>query len=163
MEFRTTATRLHAMSAKGALLVGGVSLFLGVMTGCSSSDEASAAPAAPAAHVACVAVPAELIQGLNEGVSGVDSANKIVRAGAVKAPERADVYFVSGEIAGPGIGHNQVIATWAVGHSLRGDHGAILSVNGEATQFSDWADGASSDAAFSPDEAGVSDSAGCLE
>ena len=82
-------------------------------------------------------------------------------AQAVKSEVFKQVHFVSAEIDGPGIDGSGQIGTWAKRGSL-GDGGGVISVDGFALEYSDWADGSRSGAELSITDDGAQESRDCV-
>ncbi|TFD58026.1 hypothetical protein E3T43_07195 [Cryobacterium sp. Hh7] len=125
----------------------------------SETATPEAAPeATPEAEVAeCIAVAQSTVNAINVGVAGIEPANNITSAVAVRAGERENVWFVAATINGEGM--TDVVGLWATNDDITVDpySGSMFSVNGEASAFSDWG---TSD--FSSSEAGADEALDCV-
>lgn len=105
-------------------------------------------------------MPAALLATLADGAES--DVGKITLTGgkAVKAPERANVYFIAAKIQASGLSGKDV-GVWAT-NSLEASGGLLLAVDGLAQQFTVWPDGNKSKADVSSTEAGVKDAKACV-
>ena len=106
----------------------------------------------------CEDVPHGLVEGIEKGLTV--QGTTLTNAWAVKSEVFKRLYFVSAEIDGPGIDGSGQIGTWAKRGSL-GDGGGVMSVDGYALEYSDWADGTRSDAELSITDDGAQESRDC--
>jgi hypothetical protein len=150
-------------------------VLLAALTGCAAeTEEPTVAPEPPATEPVtpeeveppadCIAVSQSTIDAINTGVAAISSGNSIIEAYAVKAGERENVYFIAADITGEGISPGDAQALWATNGDVTADahSGVIFSINSFATTFSDWADGAQSDAALSSSEEGAQEALDCI-
>lgn len=152
-----------------------------VLAGCTSATTAVETPAvasapaeetsepvqpttSPEPDVDCITVAQSTIDALNTSLAAIQSGNGITAAYAVKASERENVYFVAADITGGGMEPGDATALWATNDDVTVDphSGLVFSVNGGALAFSDWADGTTTDAAFSANEDGAQDALDCI-
>lgn len=84
----------------------------------------------------CLAVPDVIVTRLNDGLNM--SGGSIKNLSAVKSTDFSSVYFISGELDGPGLEREGDIATFMT-NKLDYD-GATFSADAIATEFSDWPD-----------------------
>lgn len=119
------------------------------------------APAQPTAD-ACLPVPPAKIANIAQGltVSGGGTLDAAT-ARAVRSTDYAEVYFIAAEIEGSGMEGAGHIGVWA-SNSLEPATGMILAVSGFATEFSDWPDGATTDAQLSSGAAGAQQAKACV-
>jgi hypothetical protein len=137
--------------------------------GCGGDDGESVAPAGETttedatASDRCRNVPPGLVQGIETGLTLTGGGGTLSNAKAVKSNDFKRVYFISADIDGPGLEGPDDIGTWAKSGPLRVGGGLILSVDGVAKEFSDWGDGAKTDAQLSMEEDGAEESKECVE
>lgn len=128
----------------------------------TGSPTPSTDPAPPVSE--CVEVSQFTLDGIAQGVSGVQESNSLSRGAAAVASDREKVWFIAAEITGPGIEAGQAIGLWASNSDPSDElqDGLTFSVNAFALEFSDWADGTSIEAELSPTEPGAADAIACL-
>ena len=90
----------------------------------------------------CEDVPQDLVDGIATGLNG-PGGNTLSNAQAVKSKDFEEVYFISADIDGPGIGTGAKSGPLAVGEGL------ILAVDNYPKEFSHWGDGGKTDAELS--------------
>jgi len=106
----------------------------------------------------CVTVPSALVAAIEEGLT-VSGGGTLRNARAVKSNDFEKVYMVAADIQGAGMEGNEQVGVWAT-NSLKGD-GLIFSVDGQAKEFSDWGDGATTDANITQAADGVDEAREC--
>jgi hypothetical protein len=106
-----------------------------------------------AAASRCLSVPMPLIRAIQ---TGLDPGLRLRAGRAVKSRDFRSVYFVSGDIQGPGLRGTRDIATWATNKLRVG--GLIYSAEAVAREFSDWGRGPG----FSFDDDGLRESQSCV-
>jgi hypothetical protein len=113
--------------------------------GPSETPKPTATPA-PTVVSRCVEVPAALIEAIASGLETGGEAS-LRNVFAVRSNDYSEVYFVAGDIQGPGLDGDDEIGIWAT-NSLEG-RGLILAADGFAQQFSVWPDADKTDAEIS--------------
>jgi len=107
----------------------------------------------------CQSVPAQLTQAIEQGLT-ITGGGLLGEASAVKSNDFESVYFVAAMLRGEGMG-DDAIGLWAT-NDLDGN-GMIYAVDAIANEFSDWADGRATDAAFSVSDDGAQEAIDCLQ
>lgn len=163
------AVNTGAQQRKGCLggclaLLFGVAVLVFVSRSATSHEQVANAPVAATAIVvatpslSCEDAPSALITAISTGLKG---GTHLISLQAVQSPEHSMAWYVSGYLNGPGLPAQSAIATWAT-NRLDGS-GAVYAVGGYATQFSDWADGGRTAAAFSRSDAAAQRSISCVQ
>lgn len=119
------------------------------------------AKVAPPADL-CLSIAPDKIANIAQGltVSGGGSLDAVT-ARAVRSTDYDQVFFIAAEIDGTGMESAGEIGVWA-SNSLEPGQGLIFAVDGLATEFSDWGDGASTDAQMTIVSAGAQESKDCV-
>jgi hypothetical protein len=120
------------------------------------------APDATATQTRCE-TPTEALVGIIASRLIVFGGGSLRNAQAVKSKDFDQVYFVAADIQGPGLEGSADIAVWAA-NRLDGTSGLILlTVNNVAKEFSDWPDGARSDAKVAMTDDGAEEARICTQ
>jgi hypothetical protein len=106
----------------------------------------------------CVPAGSTVIDGISEGLT-VTGGGFLRNGWAVRSDDFRRIYFVGGEIDGPGIEGDGNVGLWAV-NSLD-EPALVFSINSTAREFSDWGDGGATDAQFSDDDDGAAEALAC--
>jgi len=156
-EYRQPMLRWIAITAIVLVSVAGCS------RGSAESRDDAQPPAAeepvPGLGLECLPVADSLVSRITDGlIEGVT----ISSAGAVRSPERSEVWFVAAQLAGEGFEQSDV----AVFATSRGNddsqEGVIIGVGGFAAEFSNWPKGDETSFALSITEEGVDEAISCL-
>lgn len=108
----------------------------------------------------CVPASQQQIETIRTGIKDIEPNNDIQTAWAVKSNDFKNIWFVAAEIFGAGIQPKQAIGVWAISGDPAAP-GMTLSVNGFATQFSPYPDGATTDAQTSMNDDGAQQALAC--
>jgi len=106
----------------------------------------------------CQPAPAVLVNAISSSLT-ITGGGSMRSANAVKSADFEKVWFVSADLEGSGLEGGGDIATWAT-NDLTGS-GSIFAVDAVANEFSQWADGRTTDARFSLSDDGVQASRDC--
>jgi hypothetical protein len=106
----------------------------------------------------CLNVPANIVANINEGFN--TEGLSIQKAKAVKSKDFGSVYFISGDIQGPGLEGNDEIATFAT--NKLDSPGIYLSVDNIAKEFSVFPDASTTDAKATMKDDGALLSRDCI-
>ena len=127
-----------------------------VLVACGSPSALPTSPAVrPPGATRCENADTVLVSAIN---TGLDPGVEIRDANAlqVRSDDFEQAYFVSSDLAGPGLEGPDDIATWVLDGT-----GSIYSVSALAEQFSDFGPGSLTDAEFSMSDDGAQESATC--
>jgi hypothetical protein len=125
-----------------------------IVAGCSNSGGGGGTTSSNRCRVA----PAALVSAISSGLT-ITGGGSLRNAKAVKSTAFEKVWFVSANLEGSGLEGADDIATWAT-NDLAGA-GSIFAVDAVANEFSEWADGRTTDARFSLSGDGVQASRDC--
>jgi hypothetical protein len=100
----------------------------------------------------CSPAPSTLLAAISQGLTV--SGGGLGAGYVVKSNDFSKVWMVAAEINGPGMEGAGDIGVWATNDPSGG--GMIFAVDGMAKEFSDWADGSTTDAKLSLSDDGVS-------
>lgn len=115
---------------------------------------------ASAADVDCLDVPAHTVEKIESGLT-VQGGGSLRDARAVRSGAHRSAYFVSADLEGPGLEGPGHLATWIV-TELEERAGMVLSVSGQAKEFSDWGDASTTDARATMSDHGARESRACV-
>jgi hypothetical protein len=109
----------------------------------------------------CTNVPQALVNTIGSRLTLHET---LTNAQAVKSADRKRVWFISGEIDGPGLDRKGDIGTWAKVGPLAVDGGLILSIDSVfAQQLSAWPRGDATYAYVTMDDDGAQESHDCVK
>lgn len=130
-----------------------------------TTDPMTTAPAEkPETSEDCKRVPADVVAGIQEGITtrGV----KLRNAWAVHSDDLENAWYISGDLQGPGLEGADDIATWAKSGDLVVGGGLLIASNDVAKDFSDWGaeaqPGSPAAEAASMDNHGAEESQDCV-
>jgi hypothetical protein len=106
----------------------------------------------------CQSVQPELLAAIAQGLT-VSGGGSLPQGAAYRSPDHEQVWYIAARIAGEGI--DNVIGVWAT--NRLDASGMILSVDAIANEFSDWADGRTTDAQLNTTDPGAVRARQCLE
>jgi len=110
----------------------------------------------------CESVSADFLDGIETGLT-VQGGGSLGAASAVKSGDFESVWFVAAEINGSGMEGSGEVGVWATNSDPSGPvSGTIYAVNGFATEFSDWGEGATTDAGITMADDGAQEAESCV-
>jgi hypothetical protein len=132
----------------------------------SAAAEAPSTPSAAASETVvveeksadCLTVDASMADAIVSGAQD-GTGMKAVEAAAVKSPDFENVYFIAVKFSATGV--DDQVGVWA-SNSLTPGGGLILSASSMAKQFTDWPDGATTDAQISAADPSIAAAEACL-
>lgn len=133
---------------------------------CESSGDLTPMPTATATQAPtptpsrCEPASTAQADWIRVGVQGVQQSNDIGLAFAVRSADYVRVWFVAAMITGPGMEEGVGPGVWAMGGEEEDPNG-VFSANAFALEFSDWGDGARTDAEFSMERDGAREAEAC--
>jgi hypothetical protein len=106
----------------------------------------------------CEAVSPALIDDIESGLTVVGG--WLSEGVSIRSTDFERVWFVAGDIAGPGIEEGSEVGVWATYSDPEGPaEGSIYSVNSKAMEFSDWGPGPG----LSMSDGGAAEAEDCLD
>ena len=133
---------------------------IGLLAGCAGAaggDAADPAGTSAAPTAECTQAPQALLDRIATGA--LDGTGMVPLTGqAYLSPDYGKVYFVAMRFTATGV--EDQTGVWAT-NGL--DSGITMSVDGTATQFTDWPDSATTDAAITSTDPAVAVAIGCLD
>lgn len=141
-----------------------VAVFLALLVllavACSDDESTRSRPDSSGADLSsCSNASSALLTAIEQGLT-VTGGGSLSEGATVKSADFSEVWFVAAEIDGPGMEGGGEVGVWAT-NSLSGS-GSIFAVNAIANEFSDWADGRTTDAALSMSDDGAREAEDCL-
>lgn len=110
-------------------------------TATPEGESGSTSPTATITRVRCENVQQFLIRYINDGLT-VDGGGSIRAAKAVRSTDYESVWIVAADLQGPGLDGSNQIGVWATNNISDPSAGGLLySVNGIASEFSEWGKG----------------------
>jgi hypothetical protein len=132
-----------------------------LLTSACSEQANTAKPSAVPSR--CLAVPADLVHDIGEGLTEEGSLSlRVENAQAVKSTDYKNVYFIAVDIQGPGLEGTTDIGVWA-SNVLEPGKGMILSVDAVAAEMSKWPKGENTKAGVTMADDGAREAVACLE
>jgi hypothetical protein len=138
------------------------------LASCGDDSPEQAADKAPAENQPPSAVPGNcerasrvLLAAIATGLEVTGGKGTLSRGFVARSTDFEKVYFVAGEIQGPGLEGKGDVGVWAT-NSKRAE-GLIMAVDGVAQEFSDWGDADKTDAAIDQSADGVEEARACAE
>lgn len=124
----------------------------------ATAQPVATTPPQPTATLAsrCQPAPAILLDSIAEGLT-VNGGGGLRNGWTVRSDDFEKAHFVAAEITGEGM--TGTIGLWVTNDPA--SPGALFSVNAFAKEFSDWADGGSTDAAFNQANDGAREAIAC--
>lgn len=113
-------------------------------------------PATPTPASRCQPAPAILLDSIAEGLT-VTGGGGLRNGWTVRSDDFEKAHFVAAEITGEGM--SGTVGLWVTNDPA--SPGTLYSVNAFAKEFSDWADGGSTDAAFNQANDGAREAIDC--
>lgn len=110
----------------------------------------------------CIRASDGQLEAVQAGVKGVDAANEVREAWAVKSKEFENVWMVAAYVYGAGIEQGAGPGVWAIGGDPVSPR-MILAVDGMAKEFSDYPDASKTDAQITLATDGVEAAKKCAE
>lgn len=118
------------------------------------------AKAAPEPGSRCESVPADIVAGIESGLTVAGGAS-LRGAKAVRSQDYQKVWFVAADIQGDGMEGNSQIAVWATNSIASAGAGMIFAADGLAKEFSEWGAAGIGDQ-FSVTDEGVAEAKECV-
>lgn len=139
-----TGRRLQPRTALGALLLAALA------AGSCGDSEATSSKR-------CNAAPAAVVKAIEAGLEdGIGLRNVQV----VRSRDYEKVYIVAGDLTGPGLSGRGDTAAWATNKT--DGTGNVMAVDAVANEFSDWPEGAQTDAGVNATSDGVEAASKCV-
>jgi hypothetical protein len=128
------------------------------------APEATDAPDSPsAADPNCLPVAESVRADIEAGINN-SPGTTITHTAAYVAGDRAEVWFIAGELAGTGIDPGSAIGLWAMNANPDGTgSGLTIAVDGFADQFTDWPYGPDTSFEITSFEPGAQEALACLK